>query len=77
MKCSKCSNEATVNWQLVWTRWDVDKDGDLRTFPTEYGNCIDNQFFCDRCYAESLEEEIWRWNRLKKELMEVSKIDKD
>ncbi len=71
-KCDKCKAPATINWQLVWVRWDVDKDGDLMSNPTRYGNCHENQFYCDKCYKEELEEEMWRWDQLHKDLAEMN-----
>ncbi len=53
-KCKVCGKPATVNYQLVWIQWNIDKQG-LFSNP-EYHNCVENEFYCDNCWNKEREK---------------------
>ena len=52
-KCQMCGKSATVNYQLVWVRWVIFKDGSFSREP-DFKNVDTNEWYCDRCYAKEI-----------------------
>ncbi len=52
--CQECGKKATINYQLVWIRWNIKEDGEIDTSNPSYKNCDENNFYCERCYVREV-----------------------
>lgn len=51
--CQYCDKPATVNYQLVWVKWDINSEGKFSN--QEYKNIDTDEWYCDRCYHKEIE----------------------
>ena len=74
VKCDICGEPATVNWQKAWIMYDIDENGDYSEQPTDIGNIVENDHYCNSCWAEEQEEEMAQWNNIKTNIENAIKM---